>query len=406
MQEPSIKPFKGIRFNREKTGDINSCVCPPYDVISDPTPYYNKNKFNAIRLELPQEHPPLDKYETAKGTFEQWLQKEILTFDSQDTIYIYEQEFEIDHKPFLRRGFIALNRIEQKRMLTHEETRKKAKEDRIKMISSLKTSTSFVFGLYEDKKQNIESILTGAPKEILYNFEDEESIINRFYKMTDKDSIDALSSAIDQKIIYIADGHHRLNVSYRLGLTYIPVFLTNMYSSGIIILPYHRMIKYKDPKNIDETLNKLKEFTEIEKLPFENDNSLTMALERIAQSVRPSYLLYAKDIPGSLYMLKANDSILMDSTMHNSLRKLKVNILHTGLLKEVLKISDDEIEFTQDSRCLINDVKKGDYDLALLLPPTTVEEVKDIADHSLYMPPKSTYFHPKILTGLVFYQYE
>jgi len=291
-------------------------------------------------------------------------------------------------------------------MLTHEETRKKAKEDRIKMISSLKTSTSFVFGLYEDKKQNIESILTGAPKEILYNFEDEESIINRFYKMTDKGSIDALSSAIDQKIIYIADGHHRLNVSYRLGLTYIPVFLTNMYSSGIIILPYHRMIKYKNPKNIDETLNNLKEFTEIEKLPFENDNSLTMALERIAKSVRPSYLLYAKDIPGSLYILKANDSILMDSTMHNSLRKLKVNILHTGLLKEVLKISDDEIEFTQDSRCLINDVKKGDYDLALLLPPTTVEEVKDIADHSLYMPPKSTYFHPKILTGLVFYQYE
>lgn len=406
MQEPSIKPFKGIRFNWEKTGEIDSCVCPPYDVISDPTPYYNKSKFNAIRLELPQEHPPLDKYETAKETLEQWIQKGILILDSQDTVYIYEQEFEVDHKLFFRRGFIALNRIEQKRMLTHEETRKKAKEDRIKMMSSLKTSTSFVFGLYEDKKQNIESILTEAPKELLYNFVDEESIINRFYKMTDRNYINALSSAMDQKIIYIADGHHRLNVSYRLGLSYIPVFLTNMYSSGIIILPYHRMIKYKNPKNIDCILNNLKKYTEIEKLPFENDNSLIMALERIAQSVRPSYLLYAKDVPGSIYMLKANDSILMDSTMHNSLRKLKVNILHTGLLKEILKISDDEIEFTQDSRDLINYVKKGDYDLALLLPPTTVEEVKDIADHSLYMPPKSTYFHPKILTGLVFYQYE
>jgi uncharacterized protein (DUF1015 family) len=393
-------------FNKEKTGDIASCVCPPYDIISNVEPYYERNRFNAIRLELPEQHPPLDQYNTAKETLENWLQQGILEFDDKDTIYIYEQEFEAEHKSFLRRGFIALNKIEKNRMLTHEETRKKAKEDRERLISSLKTYTSFVFGLYEDRLQGIENILTTAPKEIIYDFIDEQSVTNRFYKMTDRDAINALSEKIDKKNIYIADGHHRLDVSYRLGLSYIPIYLTNMYSDGIVILPYHRLVKYKHPKNMNQILDSVKQFTEIEKIPLENDSSLNMAMERIAQSDRPTYLLYSQDAPDVLYMLKANKSIPMDGNMHDSLKRLKVNIAHNGILKGLLDISDDEIEYTQESDELIRDVKKGMYDMGFFLPPTTVEEVKDIADHSLYMPPKSTFFYPKILTGLVFYKYE
>ena len=406
MPEQKIKPFKGILFNKEKIGDIASCVCPPYDVISDANMYYKLNKFNAIELELPVPLPPLDQYSSAKKTLDNWLQQGVLTFDDKDTVYIYEQEFEIHHKTYLRRGFIALNKIERNRMLTHEETRKRAKEDREKLISSLKTYTSFVFGLYEDKMQDIEDILVKAPKELVYDFIDEQSVANRFYKMIDTDMINALSQEIDNKNIYIADGHHRLEVSYRLGLSYIPIFLTNMYSNGIVILPYHRMIKFKQFKNINQILHSVKHYVGIEKIPLENNNSLNMAIERISKSDRPAYLLYSKDALDAVYMLEANKPIPMDNNMHESLKKLKVNIAHNGILKGLLGISDDEIEYTQDSHELISDVKKGIYDQGFFLPPTTVEEVKDIADHSLYMPPKSTFFYPKILTGLVFYKYE
>jgi uncharacterized protein (DUF1015 family) len=406
MQEPNLKPFKGILFNKEKIGDITSCVCPPYDVITNAGTYFERNRFNTIRLELPEQNPPFDQYENARKTLDDWLQQGALAFDEKDAVYVYEQEFEVDHKSFLRRGFIALNKIEKNRMLTHEETRKKAKEDREKLISSLKTYTSFVFGLYEDKMQSIENILTTAPKEIIYDFVDEQSVTNRFYKMTDRDAIDVLSGEIDNKNIYIADGHHRLDVSYRLGLSYIPIYLTNMYSYGIVILPYHRMIKFKQFKNINEILDSIEQYTDIDKIKLENDNSLNTAIERISQSDRPAYLLYAKDAPDMIYVLEANKSIPMDNNMHESLKKLKVNIAHNGILKGLLSISDDEIEYTQDSQELISDVKKGIYDMGFFLPPSTVEEVKDIADHSLYMPPKSTFFYPKILTGLVFYRYE
>lgn len=392
-------------FNKEKISDIASCVCPPYDIIPDAGAYYERNEFNVIRLELPEERPPLDKYNTAKATLENWLKQGILRFDREDTVYVCEQEFQIGQKNYLRRGFIALNRIEKNRMLTHEETRKKAKEDRERLISSLKTYTSFVFGLYEDRTHGIENILETAPKEIFYDFIDEELVANRFYRMTDKAAINTLSQEIGNKNIYIADGHHRLDVSYRLGLSYIPIYLTNMYSDGIVILPYHRMVKFKQFKNINQILDAVRQHTDIEKIPMENDSSLITAMERIAQSDRPAYLFYSKDAPGELYMLKAGSSISMDNNMHESLKKLKVNIVHNGIMKGLLDISDDEIEFTQDSHELINDVKKGNIDLGIFLPPTTVEEVKDIADHSLYMPPKSTFFYPKILTGMVFYQY-
>jgi uncharacterized protein (DUF1015 family) len=406
MPGPYIKPFKGMLFSKEKISDIASCVCPPYDIITDAGVYYERHRFNTIRLELPEQHPPLDKYSTAKETLESWLRQGVLAFDSKETVYIYEQEFKVEHKSFLRRGFIALNKIEKTRMLTHEETRKKAKEDREKLISSLKTYTSFVFGLYEDKMQDIENILTTAPKQIVYDFVDEQSVTNRFYKMTDINAIKALSREIDNKNIYIADGHHRLDVSYRLGLSYIPIYLTNMYSQGIVILPYHRIVKFKQIKNINKILNSVKQYADIEKIPLENESSINMAMESIAQSDRPAYLLYSADAPGALYKIEIIKSIPMDNNMHDSLKRLKVNIAHNGILKGLLDISDDEIEYTQDSNELIGDVKKGDFDLALLLPPTTVEEVKDIADHSLYMPPKSTFFYPKILSGLVFYKYE
>ncbi len=148
-----MKPFKGILYNTDKADGIADLVCPPYDVIENTDPYYARSPFNAIRLELPRDLPDTDRYQNAKNTMHDWLSQGILVPDPHESVYVYEQEFTVDSGSFLRTGFISLQRLDKKRILTHEQTRKKAKADREQLIGTLKTYTSFIFGLYDDKEK-------------------------------------------------------------------------------------------------------------------------------------------------------------------------------------------------------------------------------------------------------------
>jgi uncharacterized protein (DUF1015 family) len=407
MSEAFTKPFSGILYNKEKIADISRVVCPPYDVISNTASYYERSNQNAIRLELPVASGSMDQYTNAKHIMDEWLEKEILLPDRKETIYIYEQEFEIEHVSFLRRGFIALHKLDKQRILTHEETRKKAKADREQLIGTLKTFTSLIFGLYEDKNKEIEDIMTGSGKEKIYDFIDEQSIGNRFYRITDANEIARLVSIMASKKIYIADGHHRLDVSYRLDIPYVPLYLTNMYSPGIVILPYHRTITFEKARPLNEMLDLLKEYTQISRQQYRGNESVKAALATVNASVKPSFVLYSKEDLENLYVVTEKQSFppYAGTNIHECLKKLKVNVIHSGIIKDLLKIKDEEISFTQDHYESIDFIRKGSLDLAFFLPPTSVEEVRDIADNSLYMPPKSTFFYPKILTGLVFCKY-
>jgi len=407
MSEKLAKPFNGILYNKTKIDDISRVVCPPYDVISNTTSYYERSNENAIRLELPVASGSMDQYANAKHIMDRWLKNDILLPDKQESIYVYEQEFEIDNVPFSRRGFIALHKLDKNRILTHEETRKKAKADREQLIDTLKTFTSLVFGLYEDKELEIENILSDQKKEKIYDFVDEQSIHNRFYRITDADVISRLVSLMAAKKIYIADGHHRLDVSYRLNLPYIPLYLTNMYSPGIVILPYHRTITFEKPRHLTEMLGLLKDYMEISQQPYTGNDSVKTALATVDKSAKTSFILYSKEDLQNLYIVTEKHPFPPYEKMdiHECLKKLKVNVVHSGTIKGILKIKDEEISFTQDHYESIDLIHKGSLDLAFFLPPTSVEEVKGIADNALYMPPKSTFFYPKILTGLVFCKY-
>lgn len=402
-----MKPFNGILYNEEKAGNITDLVCPPYDVIEDAAPYFEKGPFNAIRLELPRDLPDGDKYNLAKATMDKWLTGGVLLTDPREALYAYEQEFTIGPSTFRRKGFIALHKLDKQRILTHEQTRKKAKADREQLIGTLKTYTSFIFGLYNDREKIVDSIIEKAPKEEIFDFTDEESIRNRFYRVIDTSSIDSIASFLEEKYIYIADGHHRLNVSYRLGVPYVPFYLTNMYDPGIVILPYHRMVTFERKRPAAECLRLLEPFMTIEKHTFEPERSLPDALSAVAGSTRTAFAFFAKDDPSNLYVATEKTALPIHGSngLHESLRKLKVNVIHSGIIQDIMKVHDDEISFTQDWRFAIDSVLNGPVDAAFFLPPTTVDEVKDIAENGLDMPPKSTFFYPKILTGLVFYKY-
>lgn len=402
-----MKPFKGILYNTEKTDGIADLVCPPYDVIENTDPYYDRNPFNAIRLELPRDLPDTDRYHNAKNTMDAWLARGVLAPDTRESIYVYEQEFTLESATFLRKGFIALHKLDRNRILTHEQTRKKAKADREQLIGTLKTYTSFIFGLYDDREKTIRSTLETAPRELLFDFTDEQFIKTRFYRITDSASIGNVASLLERKPIYIADGHHRLDVSYRLNLPYAPFYLTDMYDPGIVILPYHRLVKFGQKRPLTGLLKALEPFMTVEKRIFDGNDSLKSALASVAASTSPAFAFFSGDDQQHLYVAteKAPLPIYGAPDLHDSLKKLKVNAIHSGIIREVMAIRDEEISFTEDHRWSVDSVRNGAADLAFFLPPTTVDEVRDIAENSLDMPPKSTFFYPKILTGLVFYRY-
>ncbi len=405
MPEPLIKAFKGLLYNRDTVEDISKCVCPPYDVITDPGVYYERGPCNAVRLELPIAHEGLDPYGAARKTLDTWLREKTLSFDDGDTVYLYEQEFSVGGTPLRRTGFIPLVRLDRERILTHEQTREKAKKDRERLVGTLKTFTSLIFAMYEDGSKEIDRLIEGAAREKLYDFVDDQSIRNRFYRMTDATEMARLSSLMNEKYLYIADGHHRLSVSFKLGLPYVAIYLTDMHASGVSILPYHRLVKFARQRGIKEVLAPLEPYCEISEIPQGPGPHLTRLIDAISSAPVPSFLLYGAGERPFLYVLKQKQAIPFDPESHDAVRRLRVNMVHSGVLKHLLGVKDEEISFLHDPSEAIARVDSGQDDYAFFVPATTVDEVKAVAEKGLSMPPKSTYFYPKVLTGLVFHKY-
>jgi uncharacterized protein (DUF1015 family) len=405
MSEALIRPFKGLIYNKQKIDDISLCVCPPYDIIPDPSIYYNRSGFNAVRLELPLATPQATEYDEAARTLDAWLKDRVLTTDAAETVYIYEQEFQADGATYMRRGLIPLVKLDRSRILTHEETRKAAREDRERLIHRLKTFTSLIFSLYDDEEKAIEKLLESSEKEKMYDFIDELSMANRFYRMTDPAEISRLTGLMDDKRIYVADGHHRLSVAFKLGLPYVAMYLTDMHAEGIVILPYHRIIQSQRKMSLGDLLGRVKGNLAMEKVSLTDPGTLKGALKRLTSGQNPSFGLYSKDDKAHLYVLAQERPFFTDETTPEGLRRLSVNIAHSGLLKRLFGIKEEEISFIKDAAEAVQIVNEGGAELALFVPPTTVDEVRDVAEHGLYMPPKSTYFYPKVITGLVFHRY-
>ena len=400
-----VKPFKGLIYSGKYAGNIAGRVCPPYDIIPDPRPYYDRDPFNAVRLELPLAAAGKDVYETAKETLDAWLAEGVLSYDGRESVYIYEQAFALGGKVRRRRGIIPLVRLEKGRILTHEETRKHAREDRRSLIKKLGVFTSLVFSMYEDRSKEIERLIDAAPKELLCDFTDELSIENRFYRLSDVAALGALSAAMEKKRLYVADGHHRLSVASELGLPYVAMYLTDMHAEGIAILPYHRIVRLKGGTTAARVLDALSPYFDVAPAEYAPGAACDALIEGISSAPALSFLLYfGREKPG-FFRLTQKKAIDFDPDSHPALRGLKVSVVHRGVLKHLLGAEDDGISYFNDADEAARLADAGECDFAVFVPATSVEEVKAIADNGLFMPPKSTYFYPKILTGLVFHKY-
>lgn len=416
-----IKPFEGLRFSK-KAGDISSLACPPYDIIdnSEREVLLEKNPYNIVRLELPAGE---NRYDHAAKVLQQWLAEGILCPDSGDCYYVYEQQFAHAGKKCSLKGLISRVRLEEFEkgiILPHEDTLSKAKEDRFRLMKATGCNFSQVYSLYNDPAHEaaaiLEEITLGIPTSVLT---DAGQVCHKLWQVPQSERTQELEKMFEDKKLYIADGHHRYETAIRYrdylmqtGVNtddshpsnYIMMMLTDLDNSGLVVLPTHRIVHSLKNFDLNSVLKKAKSSFEIEEFDKQSEAQIKMDL---AGAENNSFILY-KDSRFILLTLK--DSKIMKRlfpSASDAYRNLDVAVIHALFLESLLNIDKDRlsnqenISYTRSADEAIAKTDAGEADFCLLLAPTKVSEIKDVALAGEKMPQKSTYFYPKLITGLV-----
>jgi len=406
----TIKPFKATRYNPEKIKDIARVIAPPYDIITKEAQLslHRKNPYNIIRLILSKQSGRGGKrnnsYKRAAATLQKWLKQEILISDETPGIYFYRQKYLHKNKRFIRSGFFARAKIENisKKILPHERTYRKPKTDRLRLLKTTKTNLSPVFGLYGDPNNRILSYLKPYIRtKPLIDISDKKGMEHRLWYVKDKNIITQLSREIKRKKIYIADGHHRyeagrLYARSNPAANFIMMCLVSIEDKGLIILPTHRVIDAPG-FNLEKEREKLDKYFRIKELPL-NKKKLASVLKKEGKET-PAFGLYYAD---RFFILKLRSKKTASRFIKKGLPVLDVTILHKLILESILKldISEDKIVYTADEEEAIR-LAAGKRKIAFFLNPVRMAHLEKMALKGEKMPHKSTYFYPKLPSGLV-----
>ncbi len=422
-----IRPFHALRYDTRKAGDIGSLVCPPYDIIDEEQrqAYLIGNPYNMVRLELPKGSSP---YQDAGKTLEDWLSAGILKTDMDEGVYIYEEEFlsKVDCGDVKRlRGMICRVRLEDFSagvVLPHEETLSKAKEDRFQLMRATNCNFSQIYSLYRDEahvtRHRLDALAqTCAPR---YEFSD-GLVTHRLWVINDPVAISALREDFMDRKLYIADGHHRYETALRYrdflreqgkvcsGADYVMMFLADMEDPGLVVFPTHRLVRGLDGFDSAGLLSACKDSFEISAKDCREDTEA--ALEAYYAAARHAFGLFAD---GYWHTLALRDETVMDGLLPEkspAYRHLDVTILHSLVLERILGIDKENmaaqknLAYTRSAEEAERSVTAGESQCCFLLNPTRVEEIGAVAAAGEKMPQKSTYFYPKLITGLVMNQF-
>lgn len=412
-----ISAFKGLRF-KEQAGDIKELVCPPYDIISaqQKADFIAKNPNNVIRLELPEGDDP---YLSAANTLNEWLSKGIVGCDEKDTVYVYEEEFEYEGQKKKITGIVCrvkVHEFSEGIILPHENTLSKAKEDRFNLMKATGCNFSQIYSLYNDDgstQKTLDEITSSKP---VCEFPDMEGVIQRLWCVTDEETIKALVSQFNDRKLFIADGHHRYETALRYkkhikeqGGTsdnaedYCMMMLVAMESDGLVVFPTHRIIKNLASFNCEEFLNKAEELFDIARIA---ECDIDTLMKGGYDANKKCFTLCHK---GDYYLLTLREEERAAELLGNELNSVKtldVTVLHSLLLERILGI--DKENMANGKNLVYTKVKDeaieaalSDADCSFIINPTRVSEIRDVAAEGGKMPQKSTYFWPKLITGLV-----
>ncbi len=425
-----IRGFRGFRYDLGSVGTLSDVVAPPYDVVDAALQQklYDSSPYNAIRLELTRDEPGDDdttnRYTRAGNTLREWVGANVIRQDTGRGLYVYEQEYTVEGKTFTRRGFMARVRLEpfgKGMVFPHEQTMSGPKEDRLQLYRATGFNLSPVFGLYPDDGDvfaHLEPLVRSAPPLVAT---DHLGVVNRLWTVTDSATVSKVIGAMGPKPVYIADGHHR----YETGVKYLDerrelgevaddeaapnfclMMLVGMSDPGLLILPTHRLVSGLAAGLTAPQLEAAlaDHFDIVER----TGTSAQAAWEHIQMDGAQTALGFGTAADGQWLVAKLRDDAIMAELApdhSDDWRGLGVSVLHKLVLDRLLR---EKVGGTPVCRYVhllseaTDATAKGECQLACLVPPATMGHVERIAGLGEKMPPKSTYFYPKLLTGLVF----
>jgi uncharacterized protein (DUF1015 family) len=417
-----IEPFRGLFYNPGRCGDLATIVAPPYDLIGPErqAQLYERSPYNVVRLELGREP---DRYGAAAALLDRWLREGILQRAPQPAIHLYTQNFTYEGREHTRSGFVVTLRLEEfapGRILPHERTFAAAKQDRLELLSATRLNSSSIFGLYPGHHPELERLKQRvASRAADLAVRDDLGIGNELRAMSDPQEIRIVQKELAGVRLLIADGHHRYEtaLNYRRLLRavehdppelepydYVMITLTSCDDPGLLILPTHRVVHHIDTQAMRDFDRRAAQFFAIEE--FTDADRL---LARLSEGGSGALAVAMAGV-SKLRLLRLKDACAMASAapqMPPEVRRLDVSVLHTLVLARLLGIdeaavkSGDQIEYTVDARAALAAVNQGKAAGAFLMNPPSIADVERVSDAGATMPEKSTYFYPKLLTGLV-----
>ena len=423
---PEIRPFRGVRYDVAQVGALSGVIAPPYDVIdrSLQDRLYDASPHNVIRLELnreePGDEPGRDRYSRAARFLKDWRRSGVLFEEPHPAFYVYHQTFQVEGRTHTRRGFFARVRLEpfgEGRIYPHEQTLSGPKADRLALFNATQYNLSPVFGLYPDEANEVlAAVEAGIKDRTPLEAVDHLGVVNRLWPVFDQEAHTLATGLIADRPVFIADGHHR----YETGLkfreelaakgelqgpddpaNFTMMMLVSMSDPGLLILPTHRLVSGFPGITIERLAEKLAPEFDIQ-LTGAGDEGLQAAWDEIETSGDQDILGFATVADGKRLVARLRSDATMDRLVpeHSAdWRALGVSILHELVLKHLLgDLGTASCRYVH----LLDEVRAaGDCDFACLVPPAGMEHVEAIASNLEKMPPKSTYFYPKLLTGLV-----
>ena len=416
-----IEPFRALMYNRQIAGEPARVVAPPYDLIgaARQKQLYERSPYNVVRLEFGRE---ADRYGAAEKTLAEWLAAGVVERPARPAIYHYRQTFDVEGRLLHRTGFIARVRLEEfdrGRIVPHERTFPAAKEDRLRLLTALQVNTSSIFALYSGAHPELDRLREQvASREPLIDLVDDLGIRNELRPIEAAGEIAVIQRELESPRLLIADGHHRYEtaLNYRRArrhenassepqpYDYTMMTLVACGDPGLVILPTHRVVKSLRADAIASFTQRAREVFNVEEIAHRD-----AFRARLNDSGSGAIGVTLKGSPNYL-ILRLRSRSAMKAAMPDAaaeVRRLDVSVLHALVFDRIFGLGADEIrkggniEYTIEIGGALGAVAQGHADGAFLMNPPSIQDVERVSDAGATMPEKSTYFHPKLLTGLV-----
>jgi uncharacterized protein (DUF1015 family) len=438
-----IYPFRALRYNPSLVR-VEDCVTQPYDKISPAMQqaYYQKSPYNLVRIilglpELFDGKETGDVYTRAARDFAEWRQSGVLAQESEPCIFAYSQKFTVpgsNGKVLERRGFIGLGGLHdysENVVFRHEQTLSKPKSDRLNLLRATRAHFGQIFMLYSDPGLTAEKLLFNEDAMPDIEVTDEYDVLHRVWKISDENTINILTSELADKKLIIADGHHRYETALNYAKEHAPeqpvssernsyslpqppypeaaVMMTfvNMDAEGLVILPTHRVVFGLSNFDPAAFVEQAEAYFDVEQIASSETSELQA---KLAAAGKGKTALLAVTKRGN-YLLKAKPDAIARTLGGFSDRQRQLDIvqLHGLVLEQLLAITPDAIReqtnlhYLRDTGEAVEQVMRGDADVAFLMNPVTMDQLREVAFAGEVMPQKSTDFFPKLLSGLAIY---